>query len=661
MSLKATASAIRTAAEEYLPLVRRHIHEPSVVAWLALHGWEQADDETLRLCALQGMLNGIIQYTFPDAPLFATPLDFLPPHPSLARLAAEASRGATEFNFWGELYSTLIPQSKRRRIGQFWTEEHIAEWMITWLLRSGARDIADIGCGAGNFMLKAGQFPECAQGAVRLRGCDVSPLLLNVTLAALRGLPLSDLSILDYLDCALPADVDAIVCNPPYTRHHHIASALKDSLHGYFKQQFRLDVSRQATLAFHFLLKAIAELPDGGHAAFIVPMEVLDARYGRTAKRVICRHTTLSAIIHFSPQMNAFENVDVGASVLFFVKGRKENNRVRHVTLNSLPTADELLTCLDSLQDRSLPFGTVVVHPQDDLDEIPKWFSLPDTLREYDLQHAGQLVVPLKMLAKVVRGIATGANDFFALTTAEVERRALEPFVVRTLQRNREVQDIVLDDSHWRTLSDEGKRVWLLYLNGEVGNLPPAVRAYIVEGEARGYNRRSLVQTRRRWYLMEQRQIPDIFFTILTRGNPRFILNRAGVRPLNMFSLLYPNRQVQDAGCTEALWALLNATFSTSRLHSVSRTYGGRTLKVEPRELDNLPVINPLALSDEVRRQVRRAIDDFFQHRQVSVFIGDIDRIVDGWLAAPAADIGRPPLAVQPRLLEPRGEMYGDA
>ncbi len=259
----------------------------------------------------------------------------------------------------------------------------------------------------------------------------------------------------------------------------------------------------------------------------------------------------------------------------------------------------------------------------------------------------------------VVRGIATGANEFFVLPTQMVKRYALEPYVVRTLQRNREVQDIIFDEAKWQALSDEGKRVWLLYLNGDDVSEYSALRAYLAEGEARGYHLRSLVQTRKKWYAMEQRDIPAIFFTILTRGNPRFILNLAGIRPLNMFSLIYPNRHVAEAGATDLLWALLNSNFSLSRLHSVSRTYGGNTLKVEPRELDNLPVVNPLALPDDARQKIREWIDDFYHRRQASVLMRQVDELAKTLLATEATGLNRSPLPIQLRLLEKEDDYKG--
>jgi hypothetical protein len=426
------------------------------------------------------------------------------------------------------------------------------------------------------------------------------------------------------------------------------------------------------------LLKLIAELPEGGRAAVIVPMEVLDARYGLAAKRVLGQHTTISAIIHFSPQMNAFHKVDVGASILLFAKGRRQDNTVHHLTLRDLPSTEEFLACLRSAprggfaprlrqsnsNDRELPFGSLVVQPQDELLDTPKWFSIATAKPAADQWTESGLVVPLKALAKVVRGIATGANEFFALPTDEVRQRGLEPFVVRTLQRNREVQDIVLDEADWQALSAAGKRVWLLYLNGDALGSQGPLQAYLAEGEAKGYHRRSLVQTRRRWYAMEQREIPAIFFTILTRGNPRFILNRAGVRPLNMFSLIYPNRHVCEAGATELLWALLNSSFSLGRLHSVSRTYGGNTLKVEPRELDNLPVVNPLALPEDVRSRIKSWINDFFSDRRgeashsADILLRRVDDLISQLLSGGVPVEARTALPRQLRLLEESGEYW---
>jgi len=103
----------------------------------------------------------------------------------------------------------------------------------------------------------------------------------------------------------------------------------------------------------------------------------------------------------------------------------------------------------------------------------------------------------------------------------------------------------------------------------------------------------------------------------------------------------------------------LNSNFSLSRLHSVSRTYGGNTLKVEPRELDNLPVINPLALSPEIRHEIETWIAEFLRHRQADLLLRRIDDLIATLLSSPP-DETRSALPIQLRLLEP-GTEYGES
>jgi hypothetical protein len=104
----------------------------------------------------------------------------------------------------------------------------------------------------------------------------------------------------------------------------------------------------------------------------------------------------------------------------------------------------------------------------------------------------------------------------------------------------------------------------------------------------------------------------------------------------------------------------LNSTFSLSRLHSVSRTYGGNTLKVEPRELDNLPVINPLALPIEYRQSIKGAIDDFYHHRDATVLVREIDALIDTLLNSETVTQYRSSLPMQLQLLESR-KKYGQS
>ena len=98
-----------------------------------------------------------------------------------------------------------------------------------------------------------------------------------------------------------------------------------------------------------------------------------------------------------------------------FRKGYEKDDLVRHVTLKALPTTGELLSCLGALESMELPFGSLVIQRQSELLNIPKWSGIATASPEIKKWAQTGLVVPRKALAKVVRGIATGANEFFAL------------------------------------------------------------------------------------------------------------------------------------------------------------------------------------------------------------------------------------------------------
>jgi hypothetical protein len=97
-----------------------------------------------------------------------------------------------------------------------------------------------------------------------------------------------------------------------------------------------------------------------------------------------------------------------------------------------------------------------------------------------------------------------------------------------------------------------------------------------------------------------------------------------------VFLCIYPEPAiVGDEVALKALLAVLNSLLSKDALRHVGRSYGGDTIKLEPRELDRLPVLNPLKLdraererfallfdrlcaanSEEEEEAIRRAIDE---------------------------------------------------
>jgi hypothetical protein len=201
---------------------------------------------------------------------------------------------------------------------------------------------------------------------------------------------------------------------------------------------------------------------------------------------------------------------------------------------------------------------------------------------------SGSRGVPLSDFARVVRGIATGANEFFFLTSKQIAQYGLDKqFFRRAIGRTRDCPNSTLTCSRLDALDAAGRPTWLLNLDRQE-KLPAALSAYLQRGEEAGLAQRALIRTRTPWYRMEQREEPPLLFAYLGRRDCRFLLNCAGVVPLTGFLCVYPwdrsERHVRK------LWQALNHPDTLANLAFVGKSYGGGALKVEPRQLDALEI-----------------------------------------------------------------------
>jgi hypothetical protein len=194
----------------------------------------------------------------------------------------------------------------------------------------------------------------------------------------------------------------------------------------------------------------------------------------------------------------------------------------------------------------------------------------------------------------VVRGIATGANEFFFLTREQVRSLEIAPrFFIRAIGRTRDCPHEVLRPSTLEQADLAGRPTWLLNLDNTPKELLPAsLRRHLESGERRQFHQRPLIQTRRPWYKMERRNPPPILFAYLGRRDCRFILNEAGVVPLSGFLCVYPVDSRTEA--VRRLWRALNHPDTLRNLAFAGKSYGGGALKVEPRQLEGLEIPEPV-------------------------------------------------------------------
>ncbi len=564
-------------------------------------------------------------------------------------------------NLFAELYEETLKQEYRRKLGQFWTPDYISEFMIELLLQKNPINILDPCCGPGTFIqvLKRTN-PEYDGKTSEL---EIHPLLFEIATANsyhpntsneyiygdfLKGdigqfansielkLAFSTPASLDsYFNNKKAMGFDGIICNPPYSRHHTLSSSLKKNAGSDIENTFGGKFSRISSLFVYFILKSMTYLTHGGRMVFITPTIAFESRNSSYLKKILKDNFSIPFIIVFEQSLCVFPSVDTAACI-FVVDGKKpeKNSQTKLIVINNWTSTTEIITNLvDNQSDtKKLDEGEFYIQKQSFLDPEKNWTSP----RVFSAKERNKKLVELSQFFKVMRGIATGKNDFFTLTENELRNyKIANEFVVPTITKTRYIQKFILSDEDFDCMRKEGKKVWLLNLQRQSNDIEDEnLLSYLKFGIETKVNEGSLVKTRKKWYFTEKREIPYFIYTYLSRGNPRFILNQAKLRPLNTFLMLYPLPESKPSKEILLLfWVILNSNITKLALQDIGRSYGSDTLKIEPKEMMKLLIINPFKLSSSSKKALLKKakmmedITDINSVKKVQIF-DEINRIL---------------------------------
>ena len=555
----------------------------------------------------------------------------------------------------GRLFEAITPQSARRKLGQFRTPPAIASLMAAWLVRDGTETVLDPGMGAG--ALAAAAYHRKQQLVDQpplsdIYGVDLNELavvMAATSLALLNHGEPHNLRVGDFLDVDPDDPVDAIISNPPYSRHHELDEAYKKRVNAQAEREAGGTVSALSPMYAYFYFHAAEFLAPGGRLSFITPSEFLETGYGESLKRFLLTAFDIRAFVLFDRGADSkFEEALTTSLVSFLEAPNGEaSESTRIIRVDGDPTKAELLAAIDGDGSGETDWGFINIVPQTDLDPTDKWTDLFDPL---DVDTSD--LVELSEVATVTRGIATGQNDFFCLTQQEVDDWDIDESYLAPIIRNaRSVPGYEYTLSDWKADREAGRQVWVLYhltdLNVDVPeSLQPTetdenrtLAAYSESTTDESADREStldeptanesegiinylqyglseevaahsgyLARNRTPWYIVDRRDPPPIVVTYMSRGGGRFILNETNARTLSNLHGLYLNVEFTEAE-QKALLAYLNSEFATEVVRRSGRTYASGMDKIEPNELEGVPVLDPRELDDETTRELAARFD----------------------------------------------------
>lgn len=534
----------------------------------------------------------------------------------------------------GRIFEEIVLQDSRRKLGQFRTPKHVARVLASWSIDSAEDRVLDPGMGAGALTACAYELKQQLPGDARVEdmyGIDLSDLALVMSATALKlvnGKGTPQLFAGDFIETIYPdakehldtensikfPEFDAVISNPPYSRHHELSKYDKSRFKEIAQAEAGFSLSGHSPMYLFFFIHAAQFLAPGGKMAFLTPSEFLETNYGEPLKQFLLDEFHIrTLILHNNQNSLIFDGAKTTSCISLLEKkrGDEEPSRTQFIELSEWPHDVKLLEDIQNDAEGDTNYGHIQLVEQTKLSPDEKWthYFGPDT--ETNPIAESPDLKPLREIGTLKRGIATGKNDYFCLTEAEVEaaqldKRYLSP-LVRKSRGDPRYNYTNEDIKNWAA---NGEEVWLLYHanenRGDVDDV--ALDAYLRYGEAIGADSSHLASNRDPWYRVERREPADILGTYMSKHGFKFIHNEAGVRNLNNLHCIY--LESYDPSQVKALLAYLNSSVADEIVQKMGRTYATGLKKIEPNELKDAPVMDPKNLTQEQTNILSGLFDD---------------------------------------------------
>lgn len=509
-----------------------------------------------------------------------------------------------------ERLDSLKTTEERNKWGQFATPPALATDILqfAWSLWSNGTDVRflDPAIGTGCFysaLLRVFP-PNYVRGA---HGIELDPLFADAA-RSLWAASRLNVTTADFTRLGLAPNhpkYNLVVCNPPYVRHHHITPEHKAVLKRAVLEQLGMRVSGLAGLYSSFLLLCDRWLEAGALSIWLIPSEFMDVNYGEAVRKYLTTRVQLLRIHRFCPSDVQFSDALVSSAIVVFRKARPNPGGIAEMSFGG-----PLLQPAQS--------GHVTVET---LKGARKWSGFPSA-QPYNRNDPNR--VCLGDLFTIKRGLATGSNRFFVMTVEQSEKAGIpKAFRRPILPGPRFVHENIIesDEQGYPLIAPRLILVDCSLDEGTIQRRYPRFWRYLQAGKDAGIHDTYLAGKRRPWYSQEKRPPAPFVFTYMGRTrkgrNPfRVIWNKSDATAHNVYLLLYPKADLghalqRDPSLYKVLFEYLRSIEADAFLQQ-GRVYGGGLHKMEPREMERVPVqnlANLLAPFGVYKRQVQMQFD----------------------------------------------------
>ena len=521
-------------------------------------------------------------------------------------------------------------QRNTKQFGQVATPEPIADLMAKWVMSAKPEAVLDPASGLG------GLLAACRKHQKQTVLIGVERDLETLQRAKTSAPSGTKLILADYLKSDA-GHFDGIIANPPYVKAHRLEYTQKDWC--YFEERFGTPLDRLTNIYALFLLKIWEDLTLHGRAAVILPAEFLNANFGDEIKERLVRTIRPVAITVFAPSLNIFEDALTTSAIVFLEKGRLPKSPAWVKRVDSI---EEAAHFVDGLLSGGMLCAAKGCIDLATLNPRVKWLNL---LLNGE-KPSGSEALPNRVgdYFDCRRGIATGANAYFCLSTAEIrEHHLTESHVEPCVTKAVDADGFVFTREKFDSLVARERRCFLLNPSRNGQDL---VR-YLKLGEQLGIPQRHLPAHRPVWYLPEKRATADVWVAVFSRESVKFILNTSGAKNLTCFHGLYAKPGCESLAPLMTLF--LNSSGGRCSFSQVNRFYGDGLNKLEPKDVEDMPCPAMPKLSQHEAKELVRNLTTM-EKLSPAEQKANIDELAESYFdIKPAEPFSLPPHQVQSR------------
>ena len=505
-------------------------------------------------------------------------------------------------------YKKQTSLTHRKKFAQFFTPESVAKIMIDWVLdKHQIQSLLEPAFGLGIFSRLILE----QKRDIHITSFDVDPLIFEIAKQNFNKFSNINYFLEDYLFNDWNNKYDAIICNPPYFKFHDYEN--KKTLEE-IKKRLNINLSGFTNIYTLFLLKSIYQLKEDGRAAYIIPSEFLNSDYGKLVKEYLIKSKTLKHIILFDFEKNVFDDALTTSAIILLEK----NNFTDKISFSNIKDFEAL---------KAYPNVPTFEYEVEKLNPNIKWriYYTEQNSKKY------KNLIPFRNVAKVVRGIATGANDYFTFNNSKAKKYNIaDNYLLPCITKSKDVVSPFFTKENFENLIKKDANIYLV--DACANETDANISEYINIGKKNGIDKKYLTSKRTPWYSLENRPPSPIWVGVFNRDGLKFIRNEANIRNLTTFHCIYPNSTLLYKINIDLLFAYLLTDVASEIFNDNRREYGDGLKKFEPNDLNNALMLDLSKLDNKTENKIMNLYIDYrnsvYNRKPNEKYINEINNIL---------------------------------